>query len=89
MKNITVSNLVKLCEDYIIFSGTKADMSGKLINQSQAKSSKYLCESMDEEKPLKPYEYLTYYTKPDCSVLTKGQHNVCESYTEYNATFEK
>ena len=91
MKNITVSNLVKLCEDYIICSGTKTDMSGKLIIRFVAKLSKYLYENMDEEKPINmnEYECITYYRKPDCSVLTKGQHNLCESCTEYNVTFNK
>ena len=91
MKNITVTNLIKQCEDYILCIGTKADLSSKLIIHSISKSTKYLCENEDEEKPLKPYENIVYYRRPDCSVLIKnGEYdNICASCKEYNDGFNK
>ena len=91
MKNITVTNLIKLCEEYNICSGTKADLSSKLIIHSISKSSKYLSENEDDEKPLKPYENIVYYRTPQCSVflLSKECENTCTSCSEFNKNSDK
>ena len=86
-----MSNLVKICEDHSICIGTKPDLSSDLIIHSISKSSNYLSDNEEnEEKPLNPYGSLTYYRKPDCSMLVKGEfkQDICPSCAEliHNST---
>ena len=78
MKNISVANLVKSCQNLILCNDGAQENDGCLITHAVPKSRKALATSQNEEKPLLPYDSILFKRCVDCIVLIEQSSDISQ-----------